>query len=128
MKNEDVKIEYYLSLINKKDSLINNNFATTDTNKIIINYNKINNFRTSQLLYDGILYKIVENKNKGFKITERYFQIKKNCFRYYISIDKAKKDFENPLVQFDIRHIKDMKIIDSNIFEEYKSLTNSKKI
>ena len=30
-----------------------------------------------QILYEGIFYKIVENINIGFKITEIYFQIKK---------------------------------------------------
>ena len=51
---------------------------------------------------------------------ERYFQLKKNCFKYFNNIQLARYNSDKPLVQFDIRHIKDMKIIDSNIFEEYK--------
>ena len=119
--------EIDITPVDNIDSLIDKSLLKSHiSNKIILNYNKIDNFEISQILYDGILYKIVENKNKGFKITERYFQIKKNCFRYYISIDKAKKDFENPLVQFDIRHIKEINIIDNKVFKQYK--VNEKEI
>ena len=79
------------------------------------------------ILYDGILYKVIDNmdndnidKNNKYQLLERYFQITKNCFKYYNHIDEAIHEKDKPLVQFDIRHIKDMKIIDSNIFEEYK--------
>ena len=113
--------EIDISLINVKDSLIDNYLLKNNmNNKIIMNYNKIDNFDTSQILYDGIIYKIIENKNKGYKITERYFQIKKNCFRYYNNIEKAKKDGDNPLVQFDIRHIKELNIIDNKVFKKMK--------
>jgi hypothetical protein len=90
----------------------------TINDKIIINYNKIDNFKTSQILYDGNIYKIIENKNKGFKMVERYFQIKKNCFRYYNNIESAKIDSDKPLVQFDIRHIKNLNIVDNDIFKQ----------
>ena len=84
-----------------------------------MNFSKLDNFDKLQILFDGILYKIVENQNK-FKIAERYFQIKKNCFRYYNNFEKGKNDSENPLVQFDIRHIKNLDIIDSKVFKQYK--------
>ena len=114
-------IEIDLSLININESLIDKEFLKYyNNNKIIINYNKIDNFKTSQILYDGIIYKIIESKNKGFKIVERYFQLKKNCFRYYNNIETAKIDTDKPLVQFDIRHIKDLNIVNSDIFKEYK--------
>lgn len=91
--------EIDITPIDNRESLIDKSLLKSHiSNKIILNYNKMNNFDISQIIFDGILYKIVENKNKGFKITERYFQIKKNCFRYYINIEKAKIDFENPLV------------------------------
>ena len=57
---------------------------------------------------------------------ERYFQLKKNCFRYFNNVQLARYNTDKPLVQFDIRHIKDLKIIDKKIFEEYD--LNNKKI
>jgi len=66
------------------------------------------------------------NKDKKFKIMERYFQLKKNCFRYFNNIQLARYNTDKPLVQFDIRHIKELKIIDKKIFEEYD--LNNKKI
>ena len=57
---------------------------------------------------------------------ERYFQLKKNCFRYFNNIQLARYNQDKPLVQFDIRHIKDLKIIDNKIFDEYD--LNGKKI
>ena len=111
-------IEIDISLINIQESLIDKCFLNTINDKIIINYNKIDNFKTSQILYDGNIYKIIENKNKGFKMVERYFQIKKNCFRYYNNIESAKIDSDKPLVQFDIRHIKNLNIVDNDIFKQ----------
>ena len=119
--------EIDLSVLNIKESLIDNYILKTNiNNKILMNYNKLDNFDNSQILYDGLIYKIIETKNKGFKIIERYFQIKKNCFRYYNNIENAKKDSDNPLVQFDIRHIKDLNIINNKIFQQFK--INNKEI
>ena len=112
--------EIDISSINIKKSLIDINLLKSHINKkIIVNFSKLDNFDKLQILFDGILYKIVENQNK-FKIAERYFQIKKNCFRYYNNFEKGKNDSENPLVQFDIRHIKNLDIIDSKVFKQYK--------
>jgi len=116
-------IEIDLSLININESLIDKEFLKYSNNNnkiIIINYNKIDNFKTSQILYDGIIYKIIESKNKGFKTVERYFQLKKNCFRYYNNIESAKINTDKPLVQFDIRHIKNLNIVNNDTFKEYK--------
>ena len=113
-------IEIDISLINVNESLIDKSFLNTISDKIIINYNKIDNFKTSQILYDGIIYKIIENKNKGFKMVERYFQIKKNCFRYYNNIECARLESDKPLVQFDIRHIKNLNIVNNDIFKQFK--------
>ena len=113
--------EIDISPLNMDETLIDKELLKSHVNdKIILNYSKLDNFSTSQILYDGIIYKIIENKNRGFKITERYFQIKKNSFRYYNDIEKAKNDSENPLVQFDIRHIKELNIIDSKVFKQFK--------
>jgi len=105
-----------------EESIVNNKIFDvyeSNKNKVILNYNKLNNFKTSTLLYDGILYKVSDRKNKGFKLSKRYFQITKNCFRYYNSLEKAQKQ-EKPLVQFDIRHIKDLQIIENDFLLEYK--------
>ena len=112
--------EIDISSINTKESLMDNKLLKSHVNKkIIVNYSKLDNLDKSQILFDGILYKIFENQNK-FKLAERYFQIKKNCFRYYNNFEKGKNDSDNPLVQFDIRHMKSIDIIDSKIFKQYK--------
>ena len=120
-----------ISSINVKESLIDKDLLESNiNNKIIINFSKLENISLSQILFDGNIYKVVDNTSnksqKKFKIMERYFQLKKNCFRYFNNIQLAKYNKDKPLVQFDIRHIKDLKIIDSKIFDEYD--LNEKKI
>ena len=88
-------------------------------NKIILNYNKLINIKTSIILYDGILYKVSDKKNSGFKLSKRYFQIYKNCFRYFNNLTNAKNK-DKPLVQFDVRYIKDLQIIDNDFLNEYQ--------
>jgi hypothetical protein len=77
---------------------------------------------TSQIIYDGFIYKVVESKENGYKLIERYFQLLKNCFRYYNNLENAVANKDKPLVQFDIRHIKEISIINNNndIFKKYK--------
>ncbi len=112
-------IEVDLPIIYNNESFINNKLAESNiNNKIILNYNKLNSFNTSIILYDGLLYKVIDKKNKGFKISKRYFQITKNCFRYYNDITNAKNDNEKALVQFDIRHIKDIQIINHDFLAD----------
>ena len=89
-------------------------------NIITLNYNKLHNINTSIILYDGFLYKIVEDKNIGFKIIERYFKIMKNCFKYYPNLEKGINKSDKPLVQFDIRHIKYLSIVKNNILKQFK--------
>ena len=114
-------IEIDLPTKYNKESFINKKLSESSVNnKIILNYNKLNNFNTSMILYDGILYKVIDKKNIGFKVTKRYFQITKNCFRYYNDIENAKNENEKALVQFDIRHIKDLEIVNPNIVKDIK--------
>ena len=114
-------IEIDLPIKYNNESFINNKLSKSNVNnKIILNYNKLNNFNTSIILYDGILYKVIDKKNIGFKISKRYFQITKNCFRYYNDIDNAKTDIEKALVQFDIRHIKDIQIVNPDFLKDIK--------
>ena len=124
-------IELDISSINKKESLMDKELIDSNiNNKIIINFSKLENISSSQILFDGVIYKVVENSmnnsEKKFKIMERYFQLKKNCFRYFNNIQLARYNSDKPLVQFDIRHIKDLKVINNKIFEEYN--LNGKKI
>ena len=115
-------IEIFLPNNFNKESVTNNKIYTiseTNNNKGILNYNKLNNLKTSIILYDGILHKVTDKKIKGFKLSKRYFQITKNCFRYYNSLENIQKE-EKPLVQFDIRHIKDLQIIENDFLGEYK--------
>lgn len=103
-----------------KESVVNNKiYGISDSNKkkVVLNYNKLNNYNISVILYDGILYKVNDKRNNGFKLSLRYFQITKNCFRYYNTFEKRE---EKPLVQFDIRHIKDLQIIENDFLNEYK--------
>ena len=103
-----------------EQSLIDNILLESNINdKIIFNYNKLNNLGISIILYDGIIYKVIDKKNIGFKLSKRYFQMTKNCFKYYNEIDEAKNKFE-PLVQFDIRHIKDLQIIAHDFLKNIK--------
>ena len=44
---------------------------------------------------------------------KRYFQITKNCFKYYKNIFEFKNK-ENPLLQFDIRRISHLNVINTN--------------
>ena len=118
-------IDIDISSINIKESLVDKDLIESNiNNKILINYSILDNISNSKILFDGIIYKVVDNftnnLDKKYKIMERYFQLKKNCFKYFNNIQLARYNPDKPLVQFDIRHIKDMKIIDSNIFEEYK--------
>ena len=112
-----------LSPINLNESLINKDLLKDNiNNKIVLDYNKLNGLRTSQIIYDGLLYKVVESKEKEYKFIERYFQLLKNCFRYYNNLENATAYKDKPLVQFDIRHIKEISIINTNndIFKKYK--------
>ena len=114
-------IEIDLPTLYNNESFINNKLSESNVNnKIILNYNKLNNINTSIILYDGILYKVIDKKNIGFKLSKRYFQITKNCFRYYNNIEDAKKEKEKALVQFDIRHIKDMQIVNPDFIKDIK--------
>ena len=113
-------IEADLPIVYNSESLINNDlFESNINNKIIINYNKLNNYKTTMILYDGFIYKIIDKNNIGFKASKRYFQITKNCLRYYNEIENAKNNDE-PLVQFDIRHIKDLQIINFDFLKDVK--------
>ena len=120
-QNNDM-IEVYLPKT-QKPTLICEEIANQIGNKYIFSYEKLDMFDTEQILYDGIIYKVINNIENGeteYKFLERYFQITKNCFKYYNNINEASKQQEKPLVQFDIRHIKAIEIIENNFLEGFK--------
>ena len=115
-------MEIYMPKIEKK-SLICKEIINKPGNKYIFSYEKLDNFDIEQVLYDGVIYKVIDNLDNNdveYKFLERYFQISKNCFRYFDDINEAIKEKEKPLVQFDIRHIKNIEIFENNFLGDYK--------
>ena len=116
------KIELYFPKL-EKNSLIYNELINRIGNKISISYEKLDNINNEQILYDGIIYKVVDNIDNNeieYKFLDRYFQISKNCFRYYNNINEAINEKDKPLVQFDIRHILNIEIFDNNFLGNFK--------
>ena len=140
--NKNKKINYCMNLLSNpyKDiieiyfprksgkSLIDSEILTNIiSNKYTLTYKKINSFDTEQIIYDGFIYKLIDNidyyyNNNYFKyeLLSRYFQITKNCFKYYNNIYEAINKKDKPLVQFDIRYIKSIEIMDNNILKNYR--------
>ena len=115
-------IEIYFPKINNR-TLMCNEIKNKAGNKYIFSYAKLDSFNINQILYDGIIYKIiddVESSESDYKLLDRYFQITKNSFKYYNNINEAINEKEKPLVQFDIRHIQNIEIIDNSFFEKSK--------
>ena len=92
------------------------NYSTN--NIFILNYNNLNKFNDKSILYDGNIYKVTNGQNLYTKLVLRYFQITKNCFRYYNNIYSVLIYNNRPLVQFDIRHIDSIEIININLFNK----------
>ena len=121
-------IEIYFPKINNR-TLMCNEIKNKAGNKYIFSYAKLDSFNINQILYDGIIYKIiddVESSESDYKLLDRYFQITKNSFKYYNNINEAINEKEKPLVQFDIRHIQNIEIIDNSFFEKSKINGNKK--
>ena len=120
-QNSDI-IEVYLPKTQKK-SLISNQIMNKTGNKYIFTYDKLDHFNIEQILYDGVIYKVVdniENSENEYNFLERYFQITKNSFKYYNNINEAIKAKERPLVQFDIRHIQAIELIENSVLGNSK--------
>jgi len=120
-QNSDM-IEVYLPKTHKP-TLICEEIINKEGNKYFFSYEKLDMFDTEQILYDGVVYKVINNIENGeteYKFLERYFQITKNCFKYFNNIKEALKQQEKPLVQFDIRHIKTIEIIENSFLKGFK--------
>ena len=105
-------------------NIINNRIGS----KCIFSYKKIDNYDTKIVLYDGDIFKVIDNMeekdkeeedNNKYKLLHRYFQITKNCFKYYNDINDAMNNNDKPLVQFDIRFIQNVEILENNFLEKY---------
>ena len=92
------------------------NYSTN--NIFILNYNNLNKFNDKSILYDGNIYKVINSQNGSTQLISRYFQITKSCFRYYNNIYSVLIYNEKPLVQFDIRHIESIEIININLLNK----------
>lgn len=95
--------------------------SNNNNNRLTLSYKILSQIDNSLILYDGTLLKIQHTKT-GYKIVSRYFQITKNCFRYYNSIhctQSLNSQMMKPLVQFDIRHVADVHI-STNTMLKYK--------
>ena len=120
-QNSDM-IELYIPKTQRK-SLISNEIINKAGNKFIFSYENLDMFDTKQILYDGIIYKVINSTENGeieYKFLERYFQISKNCFKYYNNINEAINEQEKPLVQFDVRHIQTIEIIENSFLGDSK--------
>ena len=116
-----------VDIIFKNTQICHDLMENQKNNIITISYDILGKLKTKSILYDGYIYKVIENKN-GYKFLERYFQITKNCFRYYNDFYTAQNDIEKPLVQFDIRHIKNDQIIDYKKFNKKNKTSQNKNI
>ena len=120
-------IEVYLPKKSGKSLIDNEIIRNIINNKYILSYKIINSLDTDKILNDGFIYKLIDNieyyyNNEDYKyeLLSRYFQITKNCFKYYNNIYEAINEKDKPLVQFDIRYIKSIEIMDNNILKNYK--------
>ena len=102
-------------------------------NKFKINFKILDTFDIEKIIYDGIIYKVIDNEeninndeSNKYKLIDRYFQITKNCFKYYNDINEAINEKEKPLVQFDIRYIQNIEIIDNSFLKNCKINENKK--
>ena len=144
----NIKKNYSMHIITKKyKDLLEINFQTLSENFIVsddiinniqnnkykLSFKILDTFDTEKIIYDGIIYKAIDNldninndENNKYKLIDRYFQITKNCFKYYNNFNEAINEKEKPLVQFDIRYIKNIEIIDSNFLKNCTINENKK--
>ena len=69
------------------------------------------------IIYDGEIYKIQKNKTNIFQLINRYFQITKNSFKYFSNVYSSQVYNNKPLLQFDIRQISNIEILNIDSLE-----------
>ena len=121
-KNKNIIINLNNLLSNQiisKDNHIDKLIISKDKNinNIEISYKILNSIDTSIIIYDGEIYKIQKNKINVFKLISRYFQITKNSFKYFSNAYSSQVYNDKPLLQFDIRQISNIEIIDITSLE-----------
>ncbi len=126
-KNKKIILNNLLSnQIISKDNHIDKLIISKDknTNNIEISYKILNSIDTSIIIYDGEIYKIQKNKINVFKLISRYFQITKNSFKYFSNAYSSQVYNDKPLLQFDIRQISNIEIIDITSLELKEKYSN----
>jgi hypothetical protein len=128
-KNKNKKIilnNLFSNQIISKDNHIDKLIISKDknTNNIEISYKILNSIDTSIIIYDGEIYKIQKNKINVFKLISRYFQITKNSFKYFSNAYSSQVYNDKPLLQFDIRQISNIEIIDITSLELKEKYSN----
>ena len=126
-KNKKIILNNLLSNQNiSKDNHIDKLIISKDknTNNIEISYKILNSIDTSIIIYDGEIYKIQKNKINVFKLISRYFQITKNSFKYFSNAYSSQVYNDKPLLQFDIRQISNIEIIDITSLELKEKYSN----
>jgi len=115
-KNYSDVVDFIRVMIPFEGSQIYPNLINNSSNNVFtLSYNNLNKLNDNSILYDGNLYKVVNTNNGQTKLVLRYFQITKNCFRYYKNIYSQLIYNENPLVQFDLRQVEDIDTINVNL-------------
>ena len=114
-----------VDIIFKNTQICQDLIKNQKNNVITISYDILGKLNTKSILYDGYIYCVIQNKNE---FMERYFQITKNCFRYYNDFYTALKGNEKPIVQFDIRHIKNDQIIGYKKLNKINKIAKNKNI
>ena len=89
-------------------------FYSCEKDKLHQSNNIIKYMSENRIIYDGILFRIIKKENK-YKLISRYFQITKNRFKCFNRLSKLPN--EKPLVQFDIRLIKNIEILNLNFID-----------
>ena len=104
----DITVSFPKSPTQIDKRIISNN---TNNTRLHLSYETLSQIAPSIIIYDGTLLKIQYTKT-GYKVMPKYFQITKNCFRYYNSApsDQATTTTPTPLSQFDIRRVCDIRI------------------
>ena len=119
-KNHKINLNNLISIpIISKENHIDKQLISKDknANNIEISYTILNSIDTSIIIYDGEIYKIQKNKTNVFKLISRYFQITKNSFKYFNNAYSSQVYNNKPLLQFDIRQISNIEIIDITSLE-----------
>ena len=119
--NKNLKInlnQLFSNSIPSKENIIDKQLIKDkQSNNIEISYKILNSIDISMIIYDGEIYKIQKNKTNIFQLINRYFQITKNSFKYFSNVYSSQVYNNKPLLQFDIRQISNIEILNIDSLE-----------